>query len=64
MNEYLMITNGDFIHLTDEDLKKKRTSIDVAIDGCRKILFEVVVKRPDQEFFTPFWSMERGYSCN
>ncbi len=64
MNEYLMITTGDFIHLTDDDLKKKRMSIDAAIDSCRKILFDVVVKRPEEDFFVPFWSIERGYSCN
>lgn len=64
MNEYLMITNGDFIYLNDEDLEKQHMSIDAAIDSCRKILFDVVVKRPGEEVYTPFWSLERGYSCN
>ena len=61
MNEYLMITTGDFIHLTDDDLKKKRMSIDAAIDSCRKILFDVVIKREGEEVYTSFWSLERGY---
>ena len=56
-----MITTGDFIHLTDDDLKKKRLSIDAAIDSCRKILFDVVIKREGEEVYTPFWSLERGY---
>ena len=56
-----MITAGDFIHLTDDDLKKKRMSIDAAIDSCRKILFDVVIKREGEEVYTPFWSLERGY---
>ena len=64
MTEYLMITNSSFIHLTDDDLKKKRMSIDVAIDSCRNILFDVVIKRAGEEIYTPFWTPEQGYSCN
>ena len=64
MTEYLMITNSSFIHLTDDDLKKKRMSIDVAIDSCRNILFDVVIKRAGEEIYTTFWSSEQGYSCN
>lgn len=64
MTEYLMITTGDFIYLNDEILKQKKMSIDAAIDSCRKILFDVVIKRPGEEVFTPFWTLERGYRCN
>ena len=61
MTEYLMITRDNFIHFTDRDLLKKKTTIEQAIMDVRRVLFEVLCKEEDQEVFTDFWTPERGY---
>lgn len=61
MTEYLMITRDNFIHFTDRDLLKKKTTIEQAITDVRRVLFEVLCKEEGQEVFTDFWTPERGY---
>lgn len=61
MREYLMITRDNFIHFTDKDLAKKKITIDDAIRDVRRVLFEVVAKDESEQFFTDFWTPERGY---
>ena len=61
MTEYLMITCDNFIHFTDKDLAKKKITIDDAIHDVRRVLFEVVAKDESEQFFTDFWTPERGY---
>lgn len=59
--EYLMITRDNFIHVTEQDLRKKKTTIEQVIHDIRRILFEVVAKENGQEIFTDFWTPERGF---
>lgn len=59
--EYLMITRDNIIHFTDKDLAKKNITIDDAINDVRRVLFEVVAKGESEQFFTDFWTPERGY---
>lgn len=59
--EYLMITRDDFIHVTDKELVRKNTTIDQVINDIRRVLFEVVAKKETDEFYTDFWTPERGF---
>lgn len=59
--EYLMITRDNLIHVTDTDLLRKNTTIEQAISDVRRVLFEVVAKRTGSEFYTDFWTPERGF---
>lgn len=61
MTEYLMITRDSLIHITEQDLRKKKTTIEDAINDVRRILFEVVAKEETEEFYTDFWTPERGF---
>lgn len=59
--EYLMITRDNFIHVTDKELVRKNTTIDQVINDIRRVLFEVVAKKETDEFYTDFWTPERGF---
>ena len=59
--EYLMITRDSLIHITEQDLRKKKTTIEDAINDVRRILFEVVAKEETEEFYTDFWNPEQGF---
>ena len=60
--EYLMITRDNFIYITEADLRKKKTTIEDIIYDIRRVLFEVVAKNETEEFYTDFWTPERGFS--